>query len=783
MNTHHSIPQIIQEAKWIWPEDMSWDLHNCYALFRKTFSLKAVPRVAPLFITADQSYNLYVNNKFVCRGPARGFQAHWPYDEIDVSRYLRRGRNVIAVRAYNPGSGNFQYVSHGMAGLLVAARWGETKIITNLSWKCRRQSGLSKDTVPTSLQLFCQEHIDARIEPDDWMTLGFDDKSWQPIIQTHSWNGMPWYSLEPRMIPMLAERLVRPRILLGKSTGKCSPGFRHTRDVVNTRFQENMSHTKTEGSSHHLRVPSTGSGHFRSYLIDFGKTMVGNLTLKVHEANGGEIIDTLHVETIDPKKLQPHLKIPTRSRMAFGSRLICQRGRTTHRFYHPFGFRYLILTVRDSLVAMTVDIILNWIGYPLQWRGNFKSSDSQLEKIWETCAWTQQCCSLDAYVDTPWREQAQWWGDARIQAWTTFHLAGDNRLLRRGIHCIASQTAPNGLTYGHAPTIAHTCILPDFTLIWMLTIWDDYWQTGSLEIFNSNEDRIERALGYFREQMNLKTGLVRYDPRYWLFLDWTDLFKDGYSSVYNLWLLITLEKVAVMYRLSGNLAKAGSLGHWANCLRAALRKLVNRSGFVRDGITFNGRIVRHTSIHAQTLALMARLYPPGDDALLKNGLLPFIRREINPPVRPSSYWVSYVFSVLAKYGYGREVIEYIKKDWNSMVEHGTTWECFDPEPGVMSHSHAWSAHPLFHLMQIIGGITQTAAGWKEIQFCPLFIGDEGGSTIPSPRGQISSHWQRRRGAVCVTLSLPKGVKAIVHLSGLRWQAVTGVKHWELEERL
>ena len=36
----------------------------------------------------------------------------------------------------------------------------------------------------------------------------------------------------------------------------------------------------------------------------------------------------------------------------------------------------------------------------------------------------------DSYVDCPWREQAQWWGDARVQAANTLHLSADPRMLR-----------------------------------------------------------------------------------------------------------------------------------------------------------------------------------------------------------------------------------------------------------------------------------------------------------------------------------------------------------------
>lgn len=163
-----SASSLFQDACWIWPESHNWDLHNSYALFRKAFQLKAVPRQAPLLITADQSYQLFINGEYVCRYPVRGFQRSWPYDEVDVRSHLRAGRNVIAQRAHNPGFSNFQYISQGYAGLLVAARWGSTQIQTDGSWKARRQEGMRRDTVPTSFQLFCQEHVDLRQEDSAW---------------------------------------------------------------------------------------------------------------------------------------------------------------------------------------------------------------------------------------------------------------------------------------------------------------------------------------------------------------------------------------------------------------------------------------------------------------------------------------------------------------------------------------------------------------------------------------------------------------------------------------
>jgi len=770
------------DSHWIWPDDPHWDLHNGYAIFRKAFNLEKVPARAPLFITADQSYRLFVNGCFVGRGPARGFQESWPYDEIDIRPHLRLGRNQLAIRAYNPGFSNFQYLSRGFAGLLVAARWGKTRIVSDASWKALREPGIIRDTVPSSTQLFPQEHIDLRVQPTGWTNLGFDDATW-PSPKERPWNSGPWFGLEPRNIPLLEEREIDPVTLVGVGEGTSARGYKHIRDVVALRQEEDRSHRPIQRSFEPLMVEATGMGKFRSYLFDFGRTVVGNLVFEIEGASGGEILDTHLAETIAPATLTPDQVIPTGCRMAFGDRLIARPGDAIHHFYHHYGFRFLNVTVRDAAADFRFGVRLNWIGYPLPRKGSFSSSDTDLERIWETCAWTQQCCSLDAYVDTPWREQAQWWGDARVQAWNTFHLSGDPRLFRRGIAQIARQTTPDGVTYGHAPTMAHECILPDFTLIWFLTLWDYYWQTGSIEPFLTHRETIQKAFAYFRAKTDPITGLVTYDSRYWLFLDWTDLFKDGAPTIYNLWLLIALDKLAQLYRKARQPREAVQLESWAKRLRGALGRLIGKDGLLRDGIDWKGKIVQETSIHSQTLALSAGLKGIREKVVLDTVLLPYLHGETKPKAVPSAYWITYFFSVLSERGHGAEVIAFIKKHWSPMVDHGTTWENFAPRRADESHSHAWSAHPLYHLMQTAGGIVQDAPAWREISFRPVFHGEFGRTVVPTPNGPIVSDWRRKKGMIRVSLRMPKGVLARVTLPGILLHRISKSKTWEIRDNV
>lgn len=772
-------PEPFTHARWIWADQYFWDLHNSFAQFRKTFQLASVPKRAPLFITADQQYQLYINGRFVARGPARGFQSHWPYDEIDVAEYLVRGANLIAVRAYHSGRSSFQYVSQGVAGLLVGARFGKLLLVSDASWKCRREAGVVRDTVPVSIQLHPQEHIDCRVEPSDWNELRFNDKAWANATSMATFGSMPWHSVEPRGIPMLEEKRVLPQAALGTATGTNAPGWRAVRDVAHLAWQEDLCHQRASVAVPRLKIAATGPEGYRRVLLDFGRTVVGAAELAVSGGTGGEIIDLVYVETIDQATLRADVKYPNGCKVAMGSRLICRRGRTRHAFYHPYGFRYLVVIVRGATSKLTVEVALNWVGYPLNPIGALRTSDTLLEDIWKTSAWTEQCCMLDAYVDTPWREQAQWWGDARVQAWNTFHLSGDARLLRRGIDQIAAQTTPEGLTYGHTPTIAHNCILPDFSLIWLITLWDHYFQTGSTDAYVAHRERVRELLGYFRAKQDKKSGLLPYDSRYWLFLDWAPIHKEGYPTVYNAWLVVALEKLAELAKLTGDKLAAKEWAAWAKGVRSALSKLVDRRGLLRDGLDWKRKPVAATSVHAQTLALQLGLDGHKPEAALQHILLPYLRSEEVEAVKPSAYWVTYVFSELSTRGHGHAVLDFIRRCWAPMVEHGTTWEDWAPTRGEVSHSHAWSAHPIFHTMQILGGIRQVSAGWGEISFQPEFVGEHGGASVPAPQGMIVSNWRRTSRGIDVTLSLPKGVRAKVALPGMKPYAVTGKQRWLL----
>ena len=461
-------PDIMKKAYWIWPGERLFNIRNTYAHFRKDFSLKVLPTEAKLYITADQSYRLWVNGKYITRGPARGYQSHWPYDTVDISGALKEGNNYICVEAYNPGVSTFSYIFQSAAGFLCACDLGETIIKSDESWICRYDKAHKRDTAHYSIQLAFQEHVDAREDDRNWINSSNPPEGWGTPKKT-AFGSMPWHDLEERGIPLLGQKSRTPWMEVSRSEGSVLHEYRDWYNIakgLHNQFAGAVwTETKQAFSSEGFAVsmPAAGKGRYRAVVIDMGETVAGPCSISVNGGKSGEIVDIFFHELIDVKNA-PVLSDPDalHSRISMANRLMLRKGTTSYDFYQILGFRYITVVLQENENPVSFSLSILDTGYPYQIQGAFESSDEILNGIWKICLRTQRVCSLDAYVDTPWREQAQWWGDARIQFWNTMAFTDDTRLLKRGIRSIAGQSVPNGLTYGHAPTKAHTCILPDF---------------------------------------------------------------------------------------------------------------------------------------------------------------------------------------------------------------------------------------------------------------------------------------------------------------------------------
>lgn len=790
----------LRAAKWIWPENYLY-LHNHFAHFRRDFDLADVPSAAPLFITADQSYRLYVNGRHVTRGPARGFQAHWPYDEVDLAPFLRVGHNWLAVEGYNPGTGTFQYVHQSQAGLLVAARWGETCLRSgDAGWSYHRAPGFRTQTARYSVQLNYQEDIDLALAEHGWIEaetppaprkLGSGRQ--QHFYTDVPFGRPPWESVEPRGIPPLRETWLAPVGISATATGASDADYAQRENLSWGWAREGgrvaawesgavvpcRHETDAAGAAWLLfELAPTGVGNWRAVTLALEAMTVGTVAFTVEQAVGGEILDFQHDQNL---RAGHPIFIPegVGSAIALANRARLRPGANAHEFFHPLGFRHITVIGRDLTRPLTVRLRVRTALYPFTMRGRFACSDETLNRIHAISRHTQQLCSLDAYVDTPWREQAQWWGDARVQARNTFYLDGDPRLLARGIRQIGAQRTREGLTYGHAPTVAYSCILPDFALTWILTLYDYWWQTGKLALFREQWTGIRQVLAYFdTPEARAPSGLLRYDRRFWLFEDWATLSKCEIPTFLNLWYLYTLRHLLVLLDAAGKTRDAAHLRtKMAELERQVVATLHDPQTLLfRDGLDEQGTPLPRYSAHEQVLALALGLTPGSHATMLAERVLPYLRDEPFEGARPSAFWCTYLFEEAARAGHAGEVLAFIRRHWEPMLSTGTTWEDFKwDETAGGSCSHAWTAHPAYHLVNLAAGLTQSGLAWSRVRFAPDGVSacDHAAATVPSPRGLIEASWERRDGTLRARLALPRGVTAEVALPDGSSRMVTG----------
>ncbi len=763
-------------SSWVWvsphPE------RNAYYHARRRFRLPWKPRRAVVWATADSRYRLWVNGRPVSRGPARCFPERQAVDAVDVTARLRRGWNVLALLVHQYGESTFAYVHRGGSGFLLQAEIegprGERIVIDDTGWRVRRSEAHNPLSARTSVQTGFQELYDARRAPgDDWTAIGFDDGDWRRTDGFGPVGSEPWIGLEARGIPFLEERPKRARRILTLFQGETGPEAGDPSRIMENFTAEQRRPSRGAGirdpeallrGSEGARIARMSPAEFRGIVVDFGEEVAGYPRLEILGACGGEVIDLVYTERVDGNGLPLYPEPHPGWSLRLADRYVCRSGDQSWEGFSMRGFRYLTLVIRNARAPFRIrNVHLNATGYPVEPVGRFRSSDRMLNRIWDVASRTLRLCMFDAYVDCPWREQAQWLGDAVVEGLTNFHVFGDPHLMRRTLRQAALARTHDGLLYGVYPSEAHGCVLPDYSLTWILALDGYYTYTGDISLLIDTYDAAAGVMERFAEHAE-QGGLLRAFPGRWLFLDWADLDRGGYSATFSLFYLLALK---TMIRI-------------CNVLGRPSRPYVERFAQVRPALRrhFENPETKiwHEAIDPETMKPAAQVSQHANALALLDGhaedraVVPVILEADRSPettiVRASTYFYFFVHAALLHAGELNAVLDSIRRRWGAMIEAGATtfWEGFTLDSPGTSSCHAWSCGPAFHLSRTVLGARPAHPGWTRFLFRP----DAGDlewakGRVPTPRGPIEIEWERTRdgGTIEAAIVVPSGLRAYV----------------------
>ena len=734
---------------WLWYDHYGFDDVNVYMLARKDFKLNKIPEKAEISITADSRYKLYVNGMYVTYGPARGFPESYPFDRVDIAPYLQKGKNVIGVIVHQFGHGTFQYIYAGASGLLVSGKVGTVDVGTKKgNWLIKKCSAYKQDMARRTIQLGYQDNLDAEKLEADWLLpakiVEYGKNGWEYGL-SRPVGCAPWLNIEERGIPLLGNVERDYKQILSVHSGNCSSDWQSARNLTvlylsEKKGKQDSSKLKNadsilENNSSFATVLPFSSRKKLTVLIDFGEEVVGFLGIEV-EGNGGEVIDFTAAESLENEKLC--IASETASKVAVSDRYIARKGSQTYETFSIHGFRYLSMTLRNVKSPLKIRrIYVRETVYPFDRKTVFETSDSLLNDIWDISVRTQVCCSLDAFVDCPWREQAQWWGDARVQAANTYYAFGDMRLFARGIRQAGQSQLSNGLTYGHFPTIAVGCILPDFTLTWIQSHLDYYTYTGNSSLIKEQFDQMEKAMKFFADYIN-KNYLLGPMPEWWLFLDWAPLYKEGWSCFFNLLYLASLRYMVTFCGILQKPEKKKFYLSEAGKIEKRIQKVFwdNKKHVFRDGYdTKKKNPVPAVSQHTHTWGILLGLQKQYHKFWAEQIILPIMQgAPVSQPqnfnkesgkmpsvIEGSPFYYYYIQEAMKQAGpYGGQIVDFIKRRWGQMLKEGSTtcYETWHPRPGGGSLCHAWSAHPIVNFVELVAGIKPLSPEWKKIKVNP-----------------------------------------------------------------
>ncbi len=736
-------------AKWIWIPGKH-DQPNIYIFARKKFELKSTPAKAVIFCSAISHYKLYVNGKYLGRGPARNAPGHLFYDSFDITPYLKRGKNVIGFIVHNFGvTTAFSIKAPGalICQLETGRSVHDSFVATDETWKVTLAEAWQPFGVRLGEYLGFQEVYDARLSLGDWTVPAYDDSNWQEPEVLGKPPCEPFGNLEPRITPQYYEQSLLPvrlvwfrgndnqndilpdeitRIAAEEELTEINP--RSLKDVSNLFFRSTKPAV--------IKCPKDSGA---SLLLDFGKQVFGTFELRLKGAGEG-IIDLTYAESLIDQRIAYNPTSPP-----YSDRYIMRKGRQVWHTFEPRAFRYLQLDLRGLTGQVSIERIqVQQIAYPAPNLGSFECSDEQLNKIWNAGINTLKLCIEDSIVNTPKRERRTTWQDLYIGSRAAFQVLGDTNLLYSSVLIGLRQQNEDGSVPAWAPAPADKAD-PKSAMFFLWCVLECCRQTGDPDLIKNSAFAAKRLIAWLGRYVGpdglLQNEILADNP-----------FEDcGLNCIYR----ETLRRAAKILEMAGDFETASLYRDASDDIRLAINKFLWSP---RAALYADGRKSRRQSDNFSRENNILALFADIPDHYQRAALIRQLEAEQSElPQIVSPFYASLLIEGLCLPGRYEEAVRIIREGWGNMAESGVFWEFFD---GSGVQCRAWSLGPVADLGERILGVKPLFG--NKFQIAPHSGGlSWAKGLVPTRYGNILIDWKVSARRFSMKLRIPEGAEAEV----------------------
>lgn len=744
---------------------------------------------ATLDISVDSSLAVWLNGRRLPGNHYADYPRQRTFSSLTIpAGSLHPGRNLLAVQVYFAGIDSYTVLA-GRPYLKARLHLnGHTLLQSDDTWLCCLDQAYAAGRAETlTLQIGCKYRYDAR-QSEDWLLPGDHTGSdWIQARQLPPDEAAWWHDIRPRPVPLMHESappattaagqgLLRRHHDLGLPGKNCyadylrplSPAAAFTeascRETGNWQKKRPLTFVPDASAELHFRPNLDDHAQGCYLIIDLGRESCGYLTFRLTAA-AGTCIDIVHGEHLRDGRVCADM-----GRYDFGDQFICREGTNTFSHWHRrYGARYLELhfTNIGSTPPAIAYVGLIPVDLPLPDAAEFSCEDRLQLHVRQLAIDTLRLCMHEHYEDCPWREQAMWTYDSRLQMLFGYYVWGNYDYVAAALDLIARSDNGGDYLAKVAPGLPSRRPIPCFTLVWPPALRELCLYSGSLDAARRHLPLIDRIIDSALQRTDADGRLYHAgsNPELWNFYEWSGSLNalDQFPQTpYNIYFYECLQAAAELHQHLGQTERVQTLRRHAENLAHAIETTFwDESKGIYSALRPGEH--PHDYEHVQAIMLANGLVPAGK--------IPRLHQAIRAGNLIPNTFGSFRYLLDAMMAGTAETRRQITHTLDRMFEPaalaGATslWETAAGAhdfSGNGSLCHAWSSITPYACGKYRLGVTPLTPGFKTFAVKP-YHGElsHAAGTVPTPHGPIRVAWQLAGNALRLQVEHPAELTPII----------------------
>ncbi len=567
--------------QWIW---LDKEEENSFAEFQTEFAYQSGKAV--LKISSDYRFAAYVNGKFASNGQYADYPEHKVYNEVDVTRLLRKGENTLFIVAWHTGQ-DFSVVRTMPASVAFEVICNDKPIAQSDETTLCRPSALYRGGGRIGTQQgYCYD-LDFTAPEQAWQRCVVKDTRFTEVHRP-----IPTTDVSPLQNAIYCAKGVfrhHERANELTSAGKMQKAW-----LTNKLFDEfcGRGHVQKALQPPKTLVKDEGDGIY--VVLDMQKEVCGHIAFTVTVdkpctmyLGWGEHLNDLRVRT-------------QVGDLNFGIEVRLKAGENVFDDYlMRFGCRYICLFVEGEKFTLS-RLGIKEVHYPFRYPEK-DFGDLLLNKLYETGRRTLDLSAHEHYEDCPWREQALYAMDSRNQMLYGYGAFEEYALPRAALRTFAYGLREDGLV-ALTPPAQKPLVIPSFTAYWIMALGENAERDYDGQFIAEMLPYAERAVSALLAKEG-KNGIVRFGEGqkfdwngFWNFHEWRP-YMDGLDEPLlgkaddcslTALTVCAARHLKTLYERQNNFAKAAEYGDAISRLSAKLEAYYDKeqgvyASFLKDG--------------------------------------------------------------------------------------------------------------------------------------------------------------------------------------------------------